>query len=109
MAQKEGRPDWLWVGRDFPRTSRKYRTNNWALTATSLCTLVAAKDGLFSVPFPSRYRIEENEASLAAIMVQKEDFPDWRFYWPRLPHDCPEIAPQSLGINGALFLDPNRG
>ena len=29
--------------------------------------------------------------------------------WPRFPHSFAEIADQSLGINGRLFLGPNRG
>ena len=29
--------------------------------------------------------------------------------WSQFSQDLPEIADLSVGINGALFLDPNRG
>ena len=44
MAQKEGRPDWRWVGRDFPRVFRISRANHWGLTEPDYWALSAAKN-----------------------------------------------------------------
>ena len=46
-GQKGGLPDWWWVGRDFPRVSRKSRTNHWALTVPDYLGLIAAKNAAF--------------------------------------------------------------
>ena len=51
LPQKEGLPDWRWVGRNFPMVPQKSRTNHWGLTGPSLWALIAAKNGLFSGPF----------------------------------------------------------
>ena len=41
-AQKEGRPDRRWVGRDVPRISRKPMTNLWELISPYFWPLIAA-------------------------------------------------------------------
>ena len=55
MAQKEGRPDWRRVGRDFPMNFRESRNNRW-VGVPSFGALIAAKDDIFSDPPPARYR-----------------------------------------------------
>ena len=71
MAQKEGRPDSRWIGRDFHMIFRKSRTSRWELTAPSSRSLIADKDIPLSESLPARYLINyngpKNEASLAAI------------------------------------------
>ena len=52
-AQKEGRPDWRWVGQYSPTIARKSRTNHWGLTGPSFWALIAAKDIIFSDAFPA--------------------------------------------------------
>ena len=59
-AQKAGRPDRWWVGRDFPRVVCESRTDRWALTGSSYCGIIEAMDSLFSESFPSRYRNDSN-------------------------------------------------
>ena len=43
------------------------------------------------------------------IYTAKSGSPGLVAGWPRFSQDLPEIAGQSLGINGYLFLDLNRG
>ena len=50
----------------------------------------------------------QNEAPLAAIMVQREGSLIGGGS-AAIPHECSEIAGRPLGINGALSLAPNRG
>ena len=109
MPQKDGRPDWWWVGRNFPRISRNSRTNPWELTGPSFCAVIAAKDGLLSGPFPvpiSRMaKCDINEAFLFAIMTQIEGRPDcWR-----VGRNSPSISRKSRtgrwGLAGPSFWD----
>ena len=55
-GQKDGRPDWWWIGHDPPMISHSARTDHWELTKPPPWALIAAKDSPFSVQFPARYR-----------------------------------------------------
>ena len=46
-GKKEGPADLRWVGRDFPRISRKSRTNRWELTLPDYWALIVAKNASF--------------------------------------------------------------
>ena len=46
-AQNEGLPDWSWGGRDFPRISRKSRTDHWELMAPDYLALITAGNASF--------------------------------------------------------------
>ena len=74
-VSEEGIRDWR-VGRNFPRTPQKSRTNPWELTGPSFWTLIAAKDGLFpgsfSRPISGWLKCDKNDAFLFAIRAQKE-------------------------------------
>ena len=50
-GQKEGRPDWRWVGRDFPMIFRKSRTDRWELTVADYWAIIAAKNASFTGHF----------------------------------------------------------
>ena len=81
MAQKEGLPEWWWVGRDFPRIFRELRTNRWELTAPDFWTIIAATNSSFLAilgdPVSGRKWIR-NEEFLAAIRAQNAGRSDWR-------------------------------
>ena len=47
MVQKEGPPNWRWVGRDFRRIFRKSMANRWGLAVPDFRTLIAAKNVSF--------------------------------------------------------------
>ena len=47
MVQKEGLPNWRWIGRDFRMIFRKSMTNRWGLTAPDFRSLIAAKNASF--------------------------------------------------------------
>ena len=51
MAQKEGRPDGWWIGRDFPTIFRKLWANHWELTVPDFRTLIAARNASVSGHF----------------------------------------------------------
>ena len=55
-GRKEGRPCWRWVVRDFLKIFRNSRADQWKLPAPSFWSLIAAKNSLFPVSFPPRYR-----------------------------------------------------
>ena len=101
-AQKGSRPDWRWVGRNFPRISQKSRTDHWELTGPSFWDLIAAKSGLFPGPLPSaisrRVKCDKNEAFLFALRFQKEGRPDWRW----VGRNFHRIARKSRTITWAL-------
>ena len=50
-GQKEGRPDWWWVGRDFPIISRKSRTDHCELRVPDYWDLIADANASFSGHF----------------------------------------------------------
>ena len=43
-AQEEGRADWRWVGRDFPRISRKSMANLWEIIVAYFCALIEDRE-----------------------------------------------------------------
>ena len=111
-ARKEGRQDWRWGGRDFPRISRILRANRSGLTVPYFRTLIAAKNASI---FGDTMR-----PGIGAEMAPKMRNP-----YPRLGpikmvfqmcgglaaifQKFLEISDQSLGVSGALFLNHNRG
>ena len=82
---------------------------------SSFRPLIAGKNSLFPEAFPERYgggggalkmrrQCAKIAESLFAVRARKEGRADW---W-RIGHGCPEIADQSLAINGAHHMIPNR-
>ena len=54
-AQKEGRPDWRWLCRDFPMISRKSMTDLWELIAPYFWALIADRGILKSLKDVKRF------------------------------------------------------
>ena len=95
-VQKEGRPDWRRIGRDFPMLSRKSMTNLWELTGPDFWDLIADKDTSFSVHFM--------RSDIGVEMA------------PRMRHAKPRLVPRKRAaqIGGGLVAIPpgsqgNRG
>ena len=86
-AQGEGRPNWRWVGNDFPMVVRKLRTDRREFTDPSSWGLIAAKGVLFPRPISDRVKCAKIEASLSEISSQTDGRPDFRRvgrYFPRI-------------------------
>ena len=70
-GQNVGRPEWWWVGRNFPRISLTSRADHWGLTVPDSRALIADKNA----SFPGHFRrsgigvimAQGNEESLTAI------------------------------------------
>ena len=113
-GRKEGRPDWWRIGLNLPRIPRKSRTNHWEFTGPSFWALIAARDGIFpgAILHPDiavAIMFQKNEAYLAAIMGPERGSPGIVAGRSQFSQNLPEITDQSLGINGAFIMGPNRG
>ena len=54
-------------------------------------------------------KMDRNSGFFSRDQGPERGSPELVVGWPRFPQDRPEFADRSLGINGTLLLDHNRG
>ena len=84
-----GRPDWWWVGRNFPRIFPKSWTDRWELMVPVFRTLIAARNATFFDDF--RRSGKGPDCGSPSLVAE----------WSQFSQDLPEITDRSLGFNGA--------
>ena len=96
--------DWPRFRQDLPEIADQSLGINEALFLDATRGYEYPICGVASRSISDRLTCAEIEVSLAAIRAQKEGRPIFAADWWRFSQECPEIADQSLGVNGALFL-----